>query len=205
MEGAEIAFEQGVAAALDANVTGALVDDQLRERGAADGSGAREGEGTGHFMRGLLETQGVEERANARHRDPHDEADESAGEDEFGQGEATAHEKAPDGVPSGCVDSAARTSSHSREWKPFMPRSRPPIGLLLVACLALVVAAACYQDPNTQLDKMQETIDLTATIEELGSRTSELQFAVDSLRGVVARQDTVLSRLANLAGVPYAR
>ena len=64
---------------------------------------------------------------------------------------------------------------------------------------------ACYQDPNTQLDKMQETIDLTTTIEELGSRTTELQFALDSLREVVARQDTVLSRLANLAGVPYSR
>ncbi len=86
-----------------------------------------------------------------------------------------------------------------------MPRSRHRIPLLLVALSFLTAAGACYQDPNAQLDKMQETMDLAATIEELGNRTSELQFALDSLRGVVAKQDTVLSRLANLAGVPYTR
>ncbi len=85
-----------------------------------------------------------------------------------------------------------------------MSRSRPR-NLLLVGPLALLGAGACYQDPNTRLDQMQETLDLTATIEELGSRTTELQFALDSLRAVVATQDTVLSRLANLAGVPYPR
>ena len=86
-----------------------------------------------------------------------------------------------------------------------MPRSRPRTSFLLVAVVVLTTVGACYQDPSKQLDKMQETLDLTATIEDLGSRTTELQFALDSLRGVVARQDTVLSRLANLAGVPYSR
>ena len=86
-----------------------------------------------------------------------------------------------------------------------MPQTRLRPSSLLVAGLALLAVAACYQDPNKQLDSMQETLDLTATIEDLGSRTTELQFALDSLRGVVARQDTVLSRLANLAGVPYSR
>ena len=86
-----------------------------------------------------------------------------------------------------------------------MPRSRHRSSSVLVAVVVLTMAGACYQDPNKQLDKMQETLDLTATIEDLGSRTTELQFALDSLRGVVARQDTVLSRLANLAGVPYSR
>jgi len=81
-----------------------------------------------------------------------------------------------------------------------MPIRRRP----LLFALALLVAAGCYTDPNAQLDKMQETMDLQATIDELGNRTTELQFALDSLRMVVARQDTTLSRLANLAGVPYA-
>ncbi len=76
---------------------------------------------------------------------------------------------------------------------------------LVIALCAAVAAGACYQDPNAQLDQLQETLDVTATIEELGNRTTELQFALDSLRGVVARQDTVLWRLANLAGVPYSR
>ncbi len=81
-----------------------------------------------------------------------------------------------------------------------MPIRRRP---LLLAC-GLLAAAGCYTDPNAQLDQMQETMDLQATLDELGTRTSELQFALDSLRMIVARQDTTISRLANLAGVPYA-
>ena len=86
-----------------------------------------------------------------------------------------------------------------------MPHSRRRSATRVIVLGLALAVGACYQDPNRQLDQMQETLDLTATIEELGSRTTELQFALDSLRGVVARQDTVLSRLANLAGVPYSR
>ena len=86
-----------------------------------------------------------------------------------------------------------------------MPHSRRRSATLVIVLGLALAVGACYQDPNRQLDQMQETLDLTATIEELGSRTTELQFVLDSLRGVVARQDTVLSRLANLAGVPYSR
>lgn len=80
-----------------------------------------------------------------------------------------------------------------------------PSRSLLVACLVTAAAAAgaCYSDPKEQLDQMQETMDLQATIEDLANRTTELQFAYDSLRAVVAKQDTTLAKLANLAGVPY--
>ena len=83
-----------------------------------------------------------------------------------------------------------------------MPRSlrRPALGVAL--CLA---ASACYSDPKAQLDAMQQTLDLTSTLEDLASRTTELQFAIDSLRGVVARQDSTIAKLANLAGVSYPR
>lgn len=86
--------------------------------------------------------------------------------------------------------------------------SLPRPGLVrraLAVAVALVVTVGCYTDPNEQLDQMQEQLDLTATLEELASRTTDLQFALDSLRGVVARQDTTIGRLANLAGVPYPR
>jgi len=80
-----------------------------------------------------------------------------------------------------------------------MPRSR--IHALLV--VLLLTGSGCYQDPQKQLDAMQQTLDLQSTLEDLGNRTTELQFSLDSLRGVVARQDTTLRALANLAGVPY--
>jgi hypothetical protein len=85
-----------------------------------------------------------------------------------------------------------------------LPSARPrPRAIAFLLTFAAVAAGACYTDPKEQLDQMQQTMDLQATIEDLASRTTELQFAFDSLRGVVARQDTTIARLANLAGVPY--
>ena len=80
-----------------------------------------------------------------------------------------------------------------------------PRRLRLAALVALLPLAACYKDPTEELAAMQATIDLQDTLNELGMRTTELQFTLDSLRMVVARQDTTISRLANLAGVPYPR
>jgi prefoldin subunit 5 len=74
---------------------------------------------------------------------------------------------------------------------------------LVTLTVAVAAAAACYKDPNEQLDQMQQQLDLQATIDDLASRSTELQFALDSLRTVVAKQDTTIARLANLAGVPY--
>lgn len=81
--------------------------------------------------------------------------------------------------------------------------SVPSRARALLLTLTAVAAGACYTDPKEQLDQLQQTMDLQATIEDLASRTTELQFAYDSLRNVVARQDTTIARLANLAGVPY--
>ncbi len=83
-----------------------------------------------------------------------------------------------------------------------MPR---PLRLSAFVLLLTLVTSSCYQDPNAQLDALQQSLDLTSTLEDLASRTTELQFALDSLRGVVARQDSTIAKLANLAGVPYAR
>ncbi|MGA0919184.1 MAG: hypothetical protein ACO32Z_05560 [Gemmatimonadaceae bacterium] len=80
-----------------------------------------------------------------------------------------------------------------------MPRSR----IYALWVVLVLTGSGCYQDPKAQLDAMQQTLDLQSTLEELGNRTTELQFSLDSLRGVVARQDTTLRALANLAGVPY--
>ena len=80
-------------------------------------------------------------------------------------------------------------------------RSWTRVTLLGVCALAI----GCYRDPQAQLDEAQAQLDLTTTLEELGSRSADLQFQLHSLRGVVARQDTTIARLANLAGVPYPR
>jgi hypothetical protein len=88
---------------------------------------------------------------------------------------------------------ARRPRSAARSWT--------RVTLLGVSALTI----GCYRDPQAQLDEAQAQLDLTTTLEELGSRSADLQFQLDSLRGVVARQDTTIARLANLAGVPYPR
>ncbi|MFZ9899543.1 MAG: hypothetical protein ACO3F5_08920 [Gemmatimonadaceae bacterium] len=101
----------------------------------------------------------------------------------------------PRSVRPSCAPSASRLPHRAvRSW-----RRVPCLGLCALA------VTGCYQDPQAQLDEAQAQLDLTATLEELGSRSADLQFQLDSLRGVVARQDTTIARLANLAGVPYPR
>lgn len=73
------------------------------------------------------------------------------------------------------------------------------VGLLVVAGLV----AACYEDPQRQMDQMQQIVDLGEILNEVQLRTADMQATLDSLQLVVAKQDTAIYRLANLAGVPY--
>ena len=81
----------------------------------------------------------------------------------------------------------------------------PRLLALISAVVALLVLGGCYTDLNKQLDEMQQTIDLGNTLDELSAKTSELLITMDSLRVVVAKQDTAIAALANLAGVRYVR
>lgn len=84
-----------------------------------------------------------------------------------------------------------------------MAATRPRSALLVLALSAAAVTGACYTDPEEQLDQMQQTMDLQATLEDLANKTTELQFAFDSLRNEMARQDSTIRKLSNLAGVAY--
>lgn len=86
-----------------------------------------------------------------------------------------------------------------------MPRPARRLLLAVPSAAVAVVAAACYEDPQEKLDQMQQITDMADAVNDLNSRTSELVFTLDSLRQVVARQDSTIARLANLAGVEYRR
>ena len=81
-----------------------------------------------------------------------------------------------------------------------LPRLRH---LALALPFAAALAVACYNDPQRQMDQMQQIIDLGDILTEVEARTAEMQFTLDSLRAVVARQDTTIYRMANVTGVPY--
>lgn len=73
----------------------------------------------------------------------------------------------------------------------------------VVLLASLVAFGGCFTDPQKQLDQMQQMTDLADALTELNQRTAELQFTLDSMSAVIAKQDTVLRRVANATGISY--
>ena len=75
-----------------------------------------------------------------------------------------------------------------------------------VAC-ALALTLVCAACPASRADVAisEQIIQLGDGLNDLRQDNAALQQQVDSLRLVVAKQDTVLRQLANLAGVPLPR
>ena len=75
-----------------------------------------------------------------------------------------------------------------------------------VAC-ALALTLACTACPASRADVAlsEQVIQLGDGLNDLRQENAVLQQQVDSLRLVVAKQDTVVRQLANLAGVPISR
>jgi len=73
----------------------------------------------------------------------------------------------------------------------------------LALAAPLIAGGACYEDPQRKLDQMQQMLDMGDALNELAMRTADLQVTIDSLATIVAKQDTAIYRMANVAGVPY--
>ena len=75
-----------------------------------------------------------------------------------------------------------------------------------VAC-ALMLTLGCAACPASRPDvaMSEQIIQLGDGLNDLRQDNAALQQQVDSLRLVVARQDTIIRQLANLAGVSVAR
>jgi hypothetical protein len=73
------------------------------------------------------------------------------------------------------------------------------------AIVVLVGAAlAACRDPRAEANIAQAMTEVGTQLTSMQQDYAILQSEVDSLRLVVARQDTVLGRLASMAGLPYA-
>ena len=71
----------------------------------------------------------------------------------------------------------------------------------LLVFAATVLAVSC-RDPRAEANIAQAMIDVGTQISAMQQDQAMLQAQVDSLRGVVARQDTIIGRLASMAGLP---
>ena len=70
--------------------------------------------------------------------------------------------------------------------------------------LSLVFLAAC-RDPRAEANIAEAMMQVGTEVSALRQDYAALQNQVDSLRGVVARQDTLITRLASLANMPISR
>jgi hypothetical protein len=75
-----------------------------------------------------------------------------------------------------------------------------PRHLVLIA-LAGAAIAACVQSPATAAREAQQMNDIGDQLNELRTENATLESVVDSLRIVIAKHDTTLSRVANATGV----
>ena len=84
-----------------------------------------------------------------------------------------------------------------------MPMTSRSSALLRRGCLALalVLPASC-RSPQADAYLIEQLRQMADELNASRQQTSDLQIQLDSLRVVVARQDTLLTRLAGMAGVP---
>ena len=72
---------------------------------------------------------------------------------------------------------------------------------LLAGCL-LLGAAGCLPPTERDFQLAQTINEMNEAVNEIRQLSYELQDRIDSLTMAVAKRDTVIRQLANLAGVP---
>ena len=71
-----------------------------------------------------------------------------------------------------------------------------------VVCFAGVMSlAGCVSSPQAEATRAQQMIEIGDAVTQLRQQTADLQGAVDSLKLVLAKQDTTNARLANVTGI----
>lgn len=77
--------------------------------------------------------------------------------------------------------------------------------LRALAVAALAAAPACVGNPSSDVAMAEAINEIGNELSLLRDENAVLQSQVDSLRGALARQDTLLRQVANLAGIPLTR
>jgi len=74
--------------------------------------------------------------------------------------------------------------------------------MLRIAFVLAVAGGLSCRDPRAEANIAVAMMEVGTTLSELRQDVGDLYNQVDSLRSVMARQDTIIRQLANLAGMP---
>ena len=85
---------------------------------------------------------------------------------------------------------------------PFRTSRRRGPRLALAALLLSALGAACVAGPGQEISQAELLLDMSDAVSHLRVESAVLQEQVDSLHAVVARQDSLLRRLAAVTGTP---
>ena len=80
-----------------------------------------------------------------------------------------------------------------------MKLSFPPIALLLVATVG------CINSPDAEAKKAEQMIQLSEALNEVRTTAADLNQTLDSIKIVLAKQDTIIAKLANATGVQVTK
>jgi hypothetical protein len=75
----------------------------------------------------------------------------------------------------------------------------------LIVAAALILATSACATPKFQADVATQLNQVGDELQAQRQETMLLQEQIDSLKVVVAKQDTVIRKLANLAGMPLGQ
>jgi hypothetical protein len=78
---------------------------------------------------------------------------------------------------------------------------------MLRTAFVLILAMICTACPTSRADiaMSEQIIQLGDGLNDLRQDNAALQQQVDSLRAIVAKQDSVIRQIANLSGFPLSR
>jgi hypothetical protein len=73
---------------------------------------------------------------------------------------------------------------------------------LRAGCIVAPIALAGCRSPQSDAYLIEQIRQMGDELNASRQQAADLQSQLDSLRGVVARQDTLLTRIAGMAGIP---
>jgi hypothetical protein len=79
---------------------------------------------------------------------------------------------------------------------------RIPLARALPALVLPLLLASCFGAQETDIQQAEALLELGDALNDVRTQIGDMQSQMDSLRLVVAKQDTIIRQLANLAGVP---